>query len=696
MKILSFYTLFIFCVFSTKVLSIEIFISPLENNSLPDLIIAKSKYVRFKSPTDAMKFIETYKNNNSNIEPINVYISGGRYFLDETLTFKQSIPSEEGHKITWKGMDNKSVVFSAGKLLNNCIREENSLWSCDVSDLGLSKLPSIDNQRVKGSIPGFDVYVNNKRLNLARTPNENWFHINKPFNSRKFSFFAKTDPNSLTTTNNDIHIWPGNDWYDQYIGVTEIDSDNKTITLSSDTAYPLSSGRRFSLVNNAEYLDSPWEWYYDKSKENILFLLPEGLEPKDIIISLLDNVIRIDASANIQLSNIHLQHSRLSGFQITNSSNIDIHNVEISNVGKNGIFIQRSQQVNISEVNVHHTGTGGIYMDGGSRIDLNRSDNMIINTKIHSTGHILAAFSPAISLYGVGGTIRHCLIYNTPGVGILVHGNEHLIEKTEIKDVCKYTSDCGAIYSGRDWSFRGNTLQFNYIHELHGEQLKYVDRVNKHVEYDKGGVRGVYLDDGVSGFTVFGNILNNAGEMSIQIGGGRDNIIQNNIINTNKYAIYIDNRWPNYNWNINRKRLASSPYLSPTWIEKYPTLNVPMINDTWPENNKITNNIIISTNNYNSSLRYYIPSEGSVINKNIIWNDNKNIKVDYDYLDLSISKSGANWKEWTNSGIEDNSFFIDPRLTIKDGKVLFKDSIILKTINFKQIPNNIGLSNYEQ
>ena len=34
--------------------------------------------------------------------------------------------------------------------------------------------------------------------------------------------------------------------------------------------------------------------------------------------------------------------------------------------------------------------------------------------------------------------------------------------------MCYETGDVGAIYTGRDWTFRDNVLRYNYMHDIHG------------------------------------------------------------------------------------------------------------------------------------------------------------------------------------------------------------------------------------
>ena len=72
----------------------------------------------------------------------------------------------------------------------------------------------------------------------------------------------------------------------------------------------------------------------------------------------------------------------------------------------------------------------------------------------------------------------------------------------------------GTIYTGRDWTFRDNVIHFNAMHDIYGP--------------GNGEAIVFYLDDCVSGITVYGNLVVNT-QLAVGIGGGRDCLVENNI-----------------------------------------------------------------------------------------------------------------------------------------------------------------------
>ncbi len=124
-------------------------------------------------------------------------------------------------------------------------------------------------------------------------------------------------------------------------------------------------------------------------------------------------------------------------------------------------------------------------------------------------------YKAGIYLTGVGGLLSHNVITDAPHNGILFSGNNHVIEYNRIERVALQSNDVGAIYTGRDWGLRGNIIRYNLLQDINSVF---------------GNFHGIYLDDGGSGITVYGNILHTINGFAILSGGGRDNHMENNVI----------------------------------------------------------------------------------------------------------------------------------------------------------------------
>ena len=172
-------------------------------------------------------------------------------------------------------------------------------------------------------------------------------------------------------------------------------------------------------------------------------------------------------------------------------------------------------------------------------------------------------YCTAIHITGVGIHVAHNHIHDLPHTAIMYWGNEHLIEYNHIHHVTLETGDAGAIYTGRDFTTRGNLVRYNYIHDTGGYGM---------------GSMGVYLDDCVSGQTVYGNLLVRC-HRAVMLGGGSDIRIENNVFVDCQPSIWLDARgtdesptWIHMVHNMMRERYEEMNPRQPPYSERYPEL----------------------------------------------------------------------------------------------------------------------------
>ncbi|MGZ0077225.1 right-handed parallel beta-helix repeat-containing protein [Methylomonas sp. YC3] len=684
----------------------DYYVSPSGSDSLNGLspsVNFWSKTGPFKTLTRARNAIRQLKAAGKFNEAITVHVGKGTYQLQSPLEFNDSDSGLPGQEINWVG-EQGATIISGGIVLKNCqpydANSPERVLSCPLDTVTASTIKGEESTRVKGNTPAFEVFVNENRMNLARWPDDGWAFIKTPITEKtKFTAFQKIPQFTGDLSQAQLHIFAGNDTFDQYVGVSTIDFVNNQITLNNEPDYRLIAGRRFYLRNIQSALNAPEEWFYDSINAKLLFIPPVGATPKSIVISSSINLIKITNASHISFSKLTFRHSTGDAVKILNSDSISIDKSELNFTGGLAIRATNSTNITIADNHIHDSGQGGVLISGGDRTTLTSSGNVAENNHIEKYDDILFNNSPAIEIGGVGAHIAHNLIEDGSGNGIFISGNDHIIEKNEIARICQQAADCGAIYSGRNWTYRGNIIRFNSIHDIPGYELNYatLNIPNNIIEYIPNGARGIYIDDAASGFNIFGNILVNSGQMSIHIGGGRDNQIENNVIKTNKYAILIDNRGNYFDWQNMKSTLETMPITSPAWLQRYPNLSAPMLNENWPENNTIRSNVLISTQNVNTNifLRYFMPRQTNIISNNLAWRSNSTIlKADYKILDAGVARGGALWNVWLSEGFEANSRFADPCFNIIGNTIQATcSSSPAYQLGFKNIPTDIGLIN---
>lgn len=117
---------------------------------------------------------------------------------------------------------------------------------------------------------------------------------------------------------------------------------------------------------------------------------------------------------------------------------------------------------------ISQTGAGGIVVGGGSRVDLASAGNSVVANRIHHFSRTWLTYRPAVWVDGVGVVVARNHLHSAPHAAIILAGNEHIVELNDISHVCAETRDVGAIYMGRDWTQRGHTIRFNYVHHITG------------------------------------------------------------------------------------------------------------------------------------------------------------------------------------------------------------------------------------
>ena len=292
----------------------------------------------------------------------------------------------------------------------------------------------------------------------------------------------------------------------------------------------------------------------------------------------------------------------------------------------------------VSNCEIYATGEGGVILRGGDRKTLTLGKNYAINNNIYDCSQWVRTYRAGIFIQGVGNIVRNNLIHDLPHTAVFFWGNDHILEYNEIHHVCMETGDAGAFYIGRDWTQRGSIIRYNYFHHLHGVE-------------GQGGftdVMAIYLDDWASGTTVFGNVFYKAGR-TVMIGGGRDNLVENNIIIDGSPAMHVDARglgWAKYYFdgtnNTLFERFEVVEPNKPPYSERYPQLTTLLDDDpVLPKGNRIIRNI----------------------------------------------SSGGKWAELLNDKTEDLVYFEDNSIDVDRSILLDKDDMIQIKYDSKEIPS---------
>lgn len=314
------------------------------------------------------------------------------------------------------------------------------------------------------------------------------------------------------------------DWADASTPIS-VRPENREIYPRFVSCYGARSGATYYLYNVPEELDTEGEWYLDRSTGNLYFWPWEGAEEADF--SFADtHLVSCENTRNMTLSGLTLQCG-IGGAIRAKGTELLFEDLQIRNIRDTAVVLEGYRNV-IRNSELGYLGGTGIALTGGDRTTLTHGENRAENNYIHHFGEINQTYHPGISLSGVGQIAAHNEICHAPHSAILYGGNEHCIEYNEIHDVVLLSSDAGAIYSGRDSLAYGTVIRYNRIRRVGSGEFR---------------PSGIYWDDALNGQTAYGNILIDVGNWGFLIGGGRDHVVENNlIVRSSGQALQYDQR----------------------------------------------------------------------------------------------------------------------------------------------------------
>ncbi len=544
----------------------------------------------FRSLEGARDAIRRLKEAGSLKEPVTVWIRGGLYHRTHTFQLTQEDSGTKESPVTYRAYGKETVRLVGGEELP-------ASWFEPVKDPGvLRRLEKgvrgkvlqvnlrehgITDYGELGSLAGgLKLFRNGKRMQLARWPNEGWAlarsakavgldedaaaRLAKQGKLGKILAFKYSgdSPNLWGTLE---AVWLRGYWQQeyQYDGWNPVgfDRERREILLGWRAPPHLQTWRRFFAVNVLEEVDQPGEWYLDRKKGILYFLPPEDFRKGPLLASMLQEaMVSLDNTSYITIRGLTLevmrglaivvgagQHNRIAGCVIRHASQ--------------GVILAGGKENGVVGCDIYDLDAMGIRMSGGDRKTLAPAGLCAINNHIHHYARCLKTWYPGVKIQGVGNRVAHNLIHDAPHQAIGYDGNDHLIELNEIHDVVLESSDAGVLYTGRDWTFRGNVVRYNFIH---------------HIPFRPGfGSKVVYLDDCASSTEIFGNVFYETRESAF-IGGGRDNIVQNNIFIECEQPVHLDTRgltWDHFRPGgpmyepLKRFRIKQPP-----WSMRYPKL----------------------------------------------------------------------------------------------------------------------------
>lgn len=468
-----------------------------------------------------------------------------------------------------------------------------SVLEFDLTTVGVGELPAPP--RVGQGMPGAtaqpELFAGNSALTLAQWPNDDYLNTTRASGGEGQPItFTLTEAQGKTwTSTSDLMVtgYPRYEWADVNLHVTQFDAATGQVVTADASAYGVADGKPMRFFNVLEEIDQLGEYFIDRTSKKLYVLPPANFATSPITLSTTERpLVEISEASGIRLSDLTISAGRGDGVVTKNSKDITLNRLVVQNIGQVGISATGGQSVLVKSSLLQHTGQGGASLSGGDRTTLAPGNHAVEDTLIRNYARVRNTYSPAVTLWGVGNRASHNEITDSQHVGIILHGNDHVIEYNEIHRIQTQSGDVGAVYLGRDWSEAGNIIRYNYIHDIGSPR------------YDNN--IGIYLDDLASGTLVQGNIVARA-DVGMLVGGGRNNTLTDNVMVETTAPLTLDARglgWASASCTppsgVMFVNLNASAHTSPIWTERYPWLSgIPSSQPCAPRDNILQRNLYV-------------------------------------------------------------------------------------------------------
>ena len=540
----------------------------------------------WRTPEASAGHVRTYMQAHPG-QAVRLEFAAGTYRLREPLVFEglsaaltlsgpDAVFSGEMPVTGWTPVTDPSVLSrmpaaAAGKVLQADLR------ACGVSDLGTATERT---DRI-------DLYCDGVRQTLARWPDsgftqagravgqttlpDTWIHVPgtaegrlEYLDDRMERWARESDPRLFG-----YWYW---DWADKYHRLAAVDSRRREFTLDEPWShYGYRDSCRFYGLNLLCELDAPGEYYIDRDKGMIYWIAPEGGSKDGTVVSVFDGSAMIVAKdcKGLCISGLSFEGGRCGAVQLTGGEDNAVFDCRFARFGDTVLRIEGGHGHWVDGCLLTELGCGGISMTGGDRRTLEPADFKVTNTIVERFSLFKRTYEPAVFFHGVGLLVSHNRFQYSSSSALRLEGNEITVEYNQCWDLVKESDDQGGFDTFMDYSYRGIVLRYNHWRDIKGGSY--------------AGAAGIRFDDIISGQTVYGNVFERCGGGGwsggggfggVQINGGRDNRIVNNLFYDCPWAVsgraLQGARWTSVlTTGLSAERLKDVDIFSPAYVAAY-------------------------------------------------------------------------------------------------------------------------------
>lgn len=470
------------------------------------------------------------------------------------------------------------------------------VWQTSLREEGIGEVPPVRlggfaSGRGFGSAPAVRLFAGELELPLARWPNapatlavetlaeDDGHQIHGLRGSKTGRFTCASERLARWVADPDIvlHGYWFWDWAESRELVKAIDPAKREITLEAPFhTYGYRAGQPFYATNLFSEIDQPGEWYLDRRTLTLFLLPPEGSgDPASgggpagvtLAVSGMPAVVA-ESVGHVRFRGLAWDAAAGDGIRLRDCRQVVIEGCRLARLGGEAVVIEGGSGCGVVSCDVLLAGRGGIKLAGGDRKSLAPGGHYVTNCHLHHLSCVDPTYTPAVLVDGVGQVVAHNRIHDLPSSAIRLGGNEHRVEFNEVARVVLESDDQGAVDMWGDPTARGNLFRYNSWRDIgpgaEGAQPKL-------------GRAAIRFDDAISGQLVEHNLFQRCGGGghgfgAIQIHGGRDHLVRNNLFEDCTAAVTFS-PWPLERWREFVRDKFPAPGLDTgLYLARYPAL----------------------------------------------------------------------------------------------------------------------------